>query len=219
VSPSINVPADTQQVRLEFHHQYDWGSAGTELVDAGVLEWRRQDAPWEDVLLGEDAGTVVFGGYQATVAAEEEHPLAGQPAWSGNSDGGFVPFVALLNAKALAGQTVQFRWRQVANSGLSVHRWHIDNIVLGAVTSETSSTPFEIVSCVLRGGRLELSWQGAPPRPCVIETCPALGQSEWTPAFESAPGEPNSSENTLSIDLTKLPGYPHRELYFRVRSL
>ncbi len=219
VSPWINVPADTQEVRLEFQHQYDWGSEGTERIDAGVLEWRRQDGSWEDVLLGEEAGIVVSGGYQAAVAAEEEHPLAGQPAWSGNSGNEFVPFVASLNAKALAGQTVQFRWRQAAGSGLSTHRWRIDDIVLGAVTSQTKSVPFEIVSCVFRGDRLEMSWQGAPSRPYIIETCPALGQSEWTPAFGSAPGEPNSSENTLSLDLTKLPGYPHVELYFRIRSL
>ena len=39
-----------------------------------------------------------------------------------------------------------------------------------------------------------------------------------TPAFTAPPGRAGSTTTTASFDLRTLPGYPHQELYFRLRS-
>lgn len=218
VSPWIEVPAGAGQLRFEFQHRYDWGTALEEKPDAGVLEWRRLDEPWQDLLMGEAGTTAIFGGYDVVlVPAASDHPLAGQPVWGGKNGEIFAPFAASLNTGFLAGQKVQFRWRQVASSGILEHGWHIDDIVLSAVQGTNTASGFKISSLQITGTALALEWQSVPGQTCVIEMSSDPGKGTWTPAGDPITSGSTGASTKKTLDLTTLPGYPHRALYFRMR--
>lgn len=221
VSGEVRVPAGLTQLRLEFHHLRDWGAATPAPLDAGVLEWREPGAPWQDVLVGEAVRRVVVGGYGPILLPAIDHPLAGRRTWVGNSTNAFSPVVAALDAPAFAGRTVQFRWRQAAASGISGRRWAIDDILLsgvGATNSLPDPEAFRIVAAGLQGGRLTLTWESEPGRSYTLEARPAIHTGAWSPAFATPPGQAGATTTTATFDLGLLPGSPHREYYFRVRS-
>jgi hypothetical protein len=218
VSPWIEVPAGVGQVRFEFQHRYNWGTALEEKPDVGVLEWRRLDEPWQDLLMGEAGTTAIFGGYDVVlVPAASDHPLAGQPVWGGSNGEIFTPFAASLNPGFLAGQKVQFRWRQVTSSGIPEHGWHIDDIVLSAVQGTNTTPGFKISSLQITGTALALEWQSVPGQTCVIEMSSDPGKGTWTPAGDPIISGSAGASTKKTLDLTTLPGYPHRALYFRMR--
>jgi hypothetical protein len=217
VSPWIQVPSGVAQIRFEFHHQYDWGTALGESPDCGVLEWRNPEGAWLDVLHGEAGSSVIYGGYGATIDPAADHPVAGQRVWALQSGSGFTPFVASLNRGFAVGKSVQFRWRQVATSGTIARSWHIDDIVLGAVLSATNSGGFRILSCRRSGSQLDLEWESVPGQTYVIETSPVPGTGVWTQTGAPIPAEAAGDSTTKAVDLSVLPGFPQRELYFRVK--
>lgn len=218
ISPWIEIPAQAEQIRLEFHQLYDWAAAPEDPLDGGVLECRLQDQAWQDALWGEAGNSVLLGGYAATLSLTNAHPLSGNPAWSGNSTNRFLPTVVALNAGQLAGQTIQFRWRQVAASTSTSSRWHIDDVRLGAALSTTNALSFDPAGCVFRDGLLELTWQSMPSASYTIEACSALGGEDWAPVTPPTPGASGASNTKTALDVTKLPGYPHRALFFRIKS-
>jgi hypothetical protein len=128
-------------------------------LDGGVLEIKIGGGSYTDIVAV--GGSFVVGGYNATIINTNGNPLAGRPAWSGNSSGFITTVVDLPSAAA--GQNAQFRWlcgagnvpsNTVAFSG-TLASWNFDastpvantvatNVVASSVTvvNETGSLTY-----------------------------------------------------------------------------
>jgi hypothetical protein len=98
--------------------------------DGGVLEISINGAPFADIVAA--GGAFIVGGYNATIDTDFGNPIAGRPAWSGNS-GGFILTRAMLPAAA-AGQSVQLRWLAGYDNSVSPTGagWRIDDLVIAS---------------------------------------------------------------------------------------
>jgi hypothetical protein len=119
-SPAI--PITTASARLAFRHSFNLENG----FDGGVLEIAIGGGPFADVLAA--GGSFVSGGYTATLDGTSGNPLAGRPAWTGNS-GGYVSTVVALPPSA-AGTNVVLRWRMGSDIGMGGVGWRVDTITL-----------------------------------------------------------------------------------------
>jgi hypothetical protein len=118
---------------LEFRHTYDLETSTDPATgfDGGVFEISVGGGPFEDILAA--GGSFVSGGYNQTISTQWGSPIAGRPAWSGNS-GGYVTTIVALPASA-AGQNVVLRWRMASDTTVADVGWWIDDLqVFGAST-------------------------------------------------------------------------------------
>lgn len=219
VSPWVTIPDDARQVRFQFFHRRDWGEFNAALVDGGVLEYRREGEPWWDILEGDTRGSWVIGEYQAAAPGPLGEPLAERQIWSGVTTGNFEQVTLALDAGYLAGQTVQFRWRQLVNSGGVERRWHVDDVLL-AVERPNDPPPVLVLEVALTevAEQLELTWTSTPGRQYTLEACTDLGNPAWLPAAAAVAGQPGASRTALRLDLPTLPVHPRKEIFFRVRT-
>ena len=97
------IPITARDARLSFRHSYDT-EAG---YDGGVLEISINAGGFVDILSTGDA--FITNGYNGTISAYYQNPLAGRAAWTGNSGGFVTTSVALPTG--LVGQSIQLRWR------------------------------------------------------------------------------------------------------------
>ena len=111
VSPGIVLPAGSAQ--LTFKNNYNLEADANGYYDGGVLEIKIGSGAFSDVLAA--GGSFISGGYNGTISTGYSSPLAGRQAWSGSS-GGFVTTMVNLPA-AVAGQTIQLRWRCATDVG------------------------------------------------------------------------------------------------------
>ncbi len=121
VSPSISVT--TSNAQLTFRNNYDLETG----FDGGVLDIQINGGGFQEITAA--GGSFVQGGYSHIISTNAVGtPLAGLPAWSGNSAGWITTIVNLPFASA--GQTVQFRWRlDTDNSGDGSNAgWLIDGV-------------------------------------------------------------------------------------------
>ena len=71
-------------------------------------------------------GSFSSGGYNTVISTAFQSPIAGRPAWSGNS-GGYVATRAFLgNAATTLGQPTKLRFRVVSDNGGASEGWRID---------------------------------------------------------------------------------------------
>jgi hypothetical protein len=123
VSPSISLPAG--QALLRFRNSYNLETGpGTDGYDGGVLEIAIGANPFTDIITA--GGSFVSGGYNSVIDTGYASPLAGRPAWSGNS-GGFITTLVNLPPGA-GGQTIQLRWRCGTDNSNGSSGWWIDSI-------------------------------------------------------------------------------------------
>src|SRR5690606_28502303 len=101
LSPVISIPAGG--ARLTFTH----GFVLEDGYDGGVLEISIGGGPFMDVITA--GGVFEQGGYTGTISSTDESPIAGRPAWTGDS-GVNIQTIVQLPASA-AGAAVQLRWR------------------------------------------------------------------------------------------------------------
>jgi Ig-like domain-containing protein/putative Ig domain-containing protein len=126
VSPAINLPSGASQ--LTFRHSYDLETGpGADGFDGGVLEIKIGTNPFADVLTS--GATFVIGGYNSVIDTQWANPLAGRPAWSGNS-GGLI--TTTVNLPSAAGQPIQLRWRCGSDNSNGKTGWHVDSISISA---------------------------------------------------------------------------------------
>jgi hypothetical protein len=115
-------------VRLTFRHNFDLEASDQDPnvgYDGGVLEVSEDDGnTYQDILAA--GGTFVMGGYNRTISADRDSPIAGRQAWSGNS-GGFITTV--VNVPAFQGST-RLRWRMASDSSGSNEGWRVDSVYL-----------------------------------------------------------------------------------------
>lgn len=139
VSPSITVnsAASTVTFRNNYNTEGPW--------DGGVLEISIGGGAFQDIVsLG---GSFIENGYNGTLGPGNGNPLAGRPAWTGNS-GGFVQTTAQL-PPAANGQNIRLRWRFGTDNNTGTDAgfvgWNIDSITVRA-TSSCSFAPATVRS-------------------------------------------------------------------------
>jgi hypothetical protein len=119
-APSLAVR--TASAQLVFRHSYALENS----FDGGVLEVSKDGGAFQDILAA--GGSFDARGYNGTVSASFQNPLAGRAAWTGNSNG-FVTTVVNLPASA-AGHNLTFRWRMGSDITVGSTGWRIDSVRL-----------------------------------------------------------------------------------------
>ena len=128
-SPSMPIVSGAAVVT--FRHRYDTEGGW----DGGVLEISVNGGVFQDVITA--GGRFVENGYNGTLGAGTNNPLANRNAWNGLS-GGYITSKVQLPATA-AGQNVQLRWRfgsddNTTGTGANPG-WNVDGIqVAGSYT-------------------------------------------------------------------------------------
>lgn len=117
-SPSIPITAVAAQV--SFRQRYDTEPGW----DGGVLEISINGGAFQDIITA--GGSFLQNGYNGTLGAGTNNPLANRNAWNGNS-GGFITSRVQLPASA-AGQNVQLKWRFGADDNTAGLGWNVDTI-------------------------------------------------------------------------------------------
>ena len=121
-SPSI--PITSQAATVSFRNRYDT-EAGW---DGGVLEISIGAGAFQDIITA--GGSFIENGYNGTLGAGTNNPLANRAAWNGLS-GGYINSTVRLPASA-AGQNVRFKWRFGADNnttGTGANPgWYIDGV-------------------------------------------------------------------------------------------
>jgi hypothetical protein len=127
ISPPIAITSTNAQ--LTFRNYYNLNAPSNPNgsgYDGGVLEIQIGSGPFTDIRTA--GGTFVAGGYSRLISSTGDNPLAGRPAWSGNSDG-FITSIIRLPAAA-AGQTIQLKWRCGTDTTSGGAGWYVDTISL-----------------------------------------------------------------------------------------
>ncbi len=111
--------------RVAFRHKYALESP----YDGAVLEISSDGgATFQDILAA--GGSFTSGGYNGTISSNFSSPIAGRPAWTGDS-GGFVTTEVALPA-ATVGQPTMLRFRTADDSSVGSGGWWVDTIHLAA---------------------------------------------------------------------------------------
>jgi hypothetical protein len=132
---SNNYPLDDgfRSALLSFSNNY----ALDDGFDGGVLEVSVDGEPFQDILAA--GGTFLEGGYNGTIGNCCGSPIAGRPAWTGDSSG-FIR--TTLDLEAFFGHSIVLRWRMASDSIGSGNGWRIDDITIGCERSTPTPTPF-----------------------------------------------------------------------------
>ena len=135
-TPSLFIPhVPDFPVVMNFWHYYNLESG----YDGGVLEISIDGGPFIDIIT---AGGAFSGGtadYNGTISTAFLSPIAGRPAWTGNS-GGFVNSSVSLPAAA-EGHNVVLRFRLATDCSEAGVGWYVDSIVIEYFVSDASPTP------------------------------------------------------------------------------
>ena len=199
------IPISSPDARLTFRHSYDT-EAG---YDGGVLEISVNGEGFTDILSTGDA--FITNGYNGTISAYYQNPLAGRAAWTGNS-GGLVTTIVALPA-ALAGQSIQLRWRFGSDTSAGATGWYVDTISLTQVGYRCCPSPPPLLILEPRpvgSGRMAFSFDSLLGRSYVIETTTNLLTADWT-VLQNSPGDGSRQSFTNSTG-----GFS--EQFFRVRT-
>jgi hypothetical protein len=97
-------------------HERDW--------DGGILEISIAGGAFQDIIVA--GGAFVSGGYNLTLLANSQSPIAGKPAWNGELN---IQTVVNLPATA-SGKNIVLRWRSVCDEGVADLGWWIDDVVV-----------------------------------------------------------------------------------------
>ena len=116
-----------------FRHSYDF----EENHDGGVLEISINGGPFIDIVTA--GGGFPLNGYNGTIMTGTFSPIAGRPAWTGNS-GGYINSYAALPPSA-AFQNVRIRFRLATDCSGSGNGWRVDSIYASYPGGCPSPTP------------------------------------------------------------------------------
>jgi hypothetical protein len=115
--------------RLTFRHNFNLEASGPNPnlgFDGGVLEISADGGnTFQDILAF--GGSFVMGGYNRTISTDRGSPIAGRPAWSGNSEG-FITTVVNVPSLPINLHTIRFRWRMDSDTSGSNEGWRIDTV-------------------------------------------------------------------------------------------
>jgi subtilisin family serine protease len=112
--------------RLTFRQNFNLEASDTNPnvgFDGGVLELSTDGGnTFQDIVAA--GGSFLIGGYNRTISTDRGSPIAGRPAWSGNS-GGFITTIVNL---PLVQTDVGLRWRMASDTNGSNEGWRVDTV-------------------------------------------------------------------------------------------
>ncbi len=226
-SPGISA-TESEYVRLTFRHNYNLEASEQDSnvgFDGGVLELSIDGGnTFQDFTVW--GGIFETGGYNRTIATNRGSPIAGRPAWSGNS-GGFITTVVDLPSELL---NAVLRWRMASDNTGSSEGWRVDtaNVVWchfsGTPTPPPTPTPQQITLSALGrkvGGinTVRLTWSGANSNNIDVyrNSAPPIARVPNTGTYTDSTGDTGQASyryrvceagtSTCSNDATKK--FPH----------
>jgi serine protease AprX len=120
----ISVPAE---LSLTFRHNFNLEASDEDPnlgFDGGVLEFSTDGGnTFQDIIAA--GGSFVIGGYNRTISSGRGSPIAGRPAWSGNSQG-FITTV--VNLPIVFPPNSKLRWRMASDTSGSSEGWRVDTV-------------------------------------------------------------------------------------------
>ena len=130
-SPPFHIA--TADAELSFRNWYELETTflRNRLYDGSVLEIQIANGAWRDII--DAGGTFLSGGYDGTIDACCQNPLANRQGWSGRSGAGQVSQFITTRAKlpaAAAGQDVRLRFRIGSDIGGFREGQYIDDLVV-----------------------------------------------------------------------------------------
>lgn len=134
VTPPLQVSGGSPLV-ITLMHRYsfeapDWDGGVIEITTNGGASWT-------------DIGASASPGYTGILTNTSGNPLGGSPAWIGTSfDYPFMIPLTVNLGMTYAGQTVQVRFRHVADAGVGGPGWWIDDVAVSGITSP----PFAVLA-------------------------------------------------------------------------
>jgi len=165
-SPGFSA-TESYYVRLTFRHNFNLEASSEDPnlgFDGGVLELSIDGGnTFQDITV---LGSFESGGYNRTIATDRGSPIAGRPAWSGNSEG-FITTVVNLPPELL---NAVLRWRMASDNTGSSEGWRVDtsNIVWCHFSGTPTPTPTPEPITLSAAGRkmggintVRLRWMGA----------------------------------------------------------
>jgi hypothetical protein len=154
VSPSFLVNAATT---LTFWHTYRFEGNPANCRDGGTLEISTNGgATWTVV---PDAAFTA-GGFNGTVSAPFNNPIAGKRAWCGGTIGPMTQ--VSVNLSSFAGQTARVRWREGDDTSTEATGWYVDSVVLSNVETASACIPGGLFHNGFETGNL-VPWSGFTP--------------------------------------------------------
>lgn len=125
---SVQYAITSNSATVSFRHKYNTEPGW----DGGVFEVSINNAPFQDILAA--GGVFLQNGYNGSLGAGTNNPIASRQAWNGDS-GGYVTTVVRLPSAA-SGQNVQLKWRFGAddNTAPAGGGWNIDNLQVSGNT-------------------------------------------------------------------------------------
>jgi len=189
---------------LAFRQRYHFMASSTNSAvgyDGGVLEISMGDGAYTDIVAA--AGTWISGGYNATLSTNFDNPLAGRPAWSGDS-GGYLTTAVNLPAAA-ANQFVKLRWRGGTGSAPSAPAaapsvssnvlvfWSFD---LATNLAETVAAGLAVTPLTASNVTGEIQFTRGNPDPAISVS-----------GFTTAAGPPTTNYSCYAFTLTISNGY------------
>ena len=118
---------------LSFWHNYNLENG----FDGGVLQISISGGPYIDIVTA--GGSFASNGYNGTISAGFQSPIAGRPAWTGNS-GGYIPTTVSMPPSAI-NRIVKLRFRLATDCSGAGMGWRIDSILSQFATTDASPTP------------------------------------------------------------------------------
>jgi len=114
-----------------YYIEQDW--------DGGVVEIKVNGGEWKDIT--EAGGEFLGAGYSGDILSFTGTSIAGEPAFTGDYDGGWE--LAYFGT-ALNGNQVQFRFRMVTDGGVGAYGWIIDDLYFENAVSSVFSDIVEV---------------------------------------------------------------------------
>ncbi len=162
---------ESSYVQLTFQHNFNLEASDQDPnlgFDGGVLEFSVDGGiTFQDITV---FGSFAAGGYTRTIATNRGSPIAGRPAWSGNS-GGFTTTIVNLPPELL---NAVLRWRMTSDNTGSSEGWRVDTASVvwchfsGTPTPTPTATPTPQPVTLSASGRkvggintVRLTWSGA----------------------------------------------------------
>ena len=123
-SPVFSIPTTTVPGLISFRNKYDTEGGW----DGGVLEISVAGGAYQDIITA--GGVFIENGYNGSLGAGTNNPLANRNAWTGQSDGYITSIVRL--PPTASGQDIRLKFRFGADDNTAAVAWNIDTIKIQA---------------------------------------------------------------------------------------
>jgi hypothetical protein len=209
-TPSVAITSVIAQVT--FRNNYNTEST----FDGGVLEVSSSNINngiFTDITDPAVGGSFDSGGYNATISTAFQSPIAGRPAWSGNSVGYITTIVNL--GPNVAGHFIHLRFRMASDISVSAIGWSIDAISVTDACPSPTPTPTPCGSATLlsesfdgvTAPALPAGWlASAPPGPGATQLWVTSATTPDSPPNDAFVGDPASvTDNYLDTPSIAIP--------------